>query len=120
MTDKKDLGRRGETLAASFLRRKGYKILARNFQSRLGEIDIVAVDGDTLAFVEVKARWSRKFGLPEEAVNPRKLKAIEKVGDYFRLLHPGLPEAERIDVVAIELDESGKVIRQELIKNAGS
>ncbi|OGY20967.1 MAG: hypothetical protein A2126_03015 [Candidatus Woykebacteria bacterium GWB1_45_5] len=117
MKDKKVLGRLGEKLAASLLRRKGYKILERNFQSRLGEIDIVAVDGDTLVFVEVKARIGRKFGLPEEAVRPWKLKAIEKVGAYFRLLHPETPEAQRIDVVAIELDEDGKVIRQELIKN---
>jgi putative endonuclease len=119
MKDKKVLGRLGEKIASSLLRKEGYEILARNFQSRLGEIDIVAIDNDTLVFVEVKARVGRAFGLPEEAVRPSKLKAIEKVGDYFRLFHSSLPEAERIDVVAIELDKTGKVIRQELIKNAG-
>jgi len=118
MRTKKDLGARGEKLAASLLRQKGYKILERNFRCRLGEIDIVAQDGDTLVFVEVKTRWSEKFGPPEEAVTARKLRSIEKTGQYFRLLHPGLPEAERIDVVAIELDGAGKVTREELIKNA--
>ena len=119
MKDKKILGRLGEKLAASLLRRNGYKLIEKNFQCRLGEIDIIALDGDTLVFIEVKARVGRKFGLPEESVRPWKLKVIEKVGAYFRLLHPETPEAQRIDVVAIELDESGKVLRQDLIKNAG-
>ena len=115
--DKKVLGTKGETIAVSLLRSQGYKILERNFHSRFGEIDIIAQDADTLVFVEVKTRWSRKFGSPEESVGRRKLKSIEKVGQYFRLLHPEVPSAERIDVVAIELDKSGKVIRRELIKN---
>lgn len=119
MKDKKVLGRLGEKLAASFLRKKGYKVIEKNFQCRLGEIDIVALDGDTLVFVEVKTRVGRKFGLPEESVRVRKLQAIEKVGDYFRLLHPETPEAQRIDVVAVEMDDAGKVLRQDLIKNAG-
>ena len=115
--DKKSLGAKGETIAVSLLRRQGYTILERNFHSRFGEIDVVAQDVDTLVFVEVKTRWSRKFGSPEEAVGKRKIKSIEKVGQYFRLLHPNVPLAERIDVVAIELDESGKIIRREIIKN---
>ncbi|MDP2720695.1 MAG: YraN family protein [bacterium] len=115
--DKKSLGAKGETIAVSLLRRQGYKILERNFHSRFGEIDIVAQDADTLVFVEVKTRWSKEFGLPEESVGARKLKSIEKVGQYFRLLHPEVPSSERIDVVAIELDNSGKIIRRELIKN---
>src|SRR3990167_51855 len=118
--DKKSLGNKGETIAVSLLRGQGYKVLERNFHSRLGEIDIVAQDTDTLVFVEVKTRWSKEFGLPEESVGKRKLKSIEKVGQYFRLLHPEVPSAERIDVVAIELDKSGKVIRRELIKNVSA
>jgi putative endonuclease len=118
MDSKKDLGKKGEVVAAKLLQREGYKILARNFNSRFGEIDIVAQEGDTLVFVEVKTRWSQQFGAPEEAITPRKLKSIEKAGQMFRIKHPSLPEAERIDVVAIEIDEDGKVIRKELIKNA--
>ena len=120
MRAKKDLGDFGERVAAALLQKDGYKILERNFHCRTGEIDIVAQDGATLVFVEVKTRWSEEFGPPEEAVTSRKLKSIERAGAYFRLLHPGLPEAERIDVVAIEIDGSGKVTRKELIKNATS
>jgi len=120
MREKKDLGDFGERLAFGLLRKEGYKILENNFRSRLGEIDIVAVDGDTLVFVEVKTRWSEEFGPPEEAVTSRKLRSIAKAGAYFRLLHQNLPEAERIDVVAIEIGKDGKVFRKELIKNATS
>ena len=120
MREKKDLGDFGERIAAALLRKEGYKILEKNFRSRLGEIDIVAVDGGTLVFVEVKTRWSEEFGPPEEAVTARKLRSIERAGAYFRLLHPSVPEPERIDVVAIELDEAGKVTRQELIKDAST
>ena len=119
MKDKKALGRLGEKIASSLLQRRGYKIIDKNFQCRLGEIDIVALDHDALVFVEVKARVGKRFGLPEEAVRPWKIKSIEKVGNYFRLLYPDTPELQRIDVVAVELDETGKVLRQELIKNVG-
>lgn len=117
--EKKKLGALGEKIATSLLKSKGYKILTKNFQTRIGEIDIIAVDSDVLVFAEVKTRYSRKFGLPEEHVHLRKLKTIEKVGQYFRLKYPdSLPEAERIDVVAIELDENNKPTRKEVIKNA--
>ncbi|HEX7456071.1 MAG TPA: YraN family protein [Candidatus Nanoarchaeia archaeon] len=118
MSTKKELGLLGEKLAAALLRKEDYKILEKNFQSRFGEIDIVAQEDDTLVFVEVKTRWSKEYGKPEEAIRPRKLKSIAKVGAYYKLLHPGSPEAERIDVVAIELGSDGKVTRKELIKNA--
>ncbi|OGY24330.1 MAG: hypothetical protein A2172_00500 [Candidatus Woykebacteria bacterium RBG_13_40_15] len=115
--EKKELGKVGEQYAAELLKTKGYKILQTNFQTRLGEIDIVAIDGETLVFVEVKTRIGRVFGLPEEAVGFRKLRSIIKVGEVFRLKNQNLPESERIDVAAIELDNSGKVLREELIKN---
>ncbi|MEX0621694.1 MAG: YraN family protein [Candidatus Woykebacteria bacterium] len=117
--DKKDLGAKGEAIAVSLLRCQGYKILVKNFRCRLGEIDIIAQDKDTLVFVEVKTRWSKEFGLPEEAVGKRKLHSIQKVGEYFRMSHKGsLPEAHRIDVVAIEMGIQGKVTRKEIIQNA--
>ena len=118
MYEKKDLGKKGENIAAKLLQRQGYKILEKNFNSRFGEIDIVAQEDDTLIFVEVKTRWSQQYGRPEEAITPRKLRSIEKTGQFFRLTNKGLPEAERIDVVAIEMDDDGIVIRKELIKNA--
>jgi putative endonuclease len=111
------LGKKGEDLAESFLKDRGFEIRQRNFHSRFGEIDIVAVDKDSLVFVEVKSRVSDKFGLPEEAVTPSKLSTIAKVGDYYRSIRQGLPEASRIDVVAVVFEAGGKLRRIDLIKN---
>lgn len=118
MSPKKNLGRLGEELADRLLRKKGYKIIAKNFQTRFGEIDLVAVQGATLVFVEVKTRVSRRFGFPEEAVSLRKLRKIEKVASQFRLTREGLPSGERIDVVAIDISPEGEVLSQRLIENA--
>ena len=108
-------GRKAEDLAVKLLTDKGYKILDRNFRSTFGEIDVVAIDNGTLVFVEVKARSSNKYGLPEESVNYFKLNKIKKTAEYYLFLHPELPEKMRIDVVAIELHEdliiSSKIIR---------
>ncbi|HET7713528.1 MAG TPA: YraN family protein [Patescibacteria group bacterium] len=101
----RDIGNKAEDRAAEFLRRQGYQILDRNFRSKFGEIDLVALDGETLVFVEVKARASRRFGLPEEAVNPRKIRHITLAGQYYASLHPTLPQLQRIDVISIEGDE---------------
>lgn len=101
----KDTGQAAEDRAADFLEGLGYKILDRNFRSKFGEIDLVALDGDTLVFVEVKARATRLFGLPEEAVNKRKIRHITLAGEYYLSLHPGLPQLLRIDVIAIEGNE---------------
>lgn len=109
------LGKLGEQIALGLLRKKGYKILDKNFRSRFGEIDIVAEDRGVLVFVEVKTRWSKKFGNPEEAVTPWKLRAIAKTGDYYKLTHPNTPELIRIDVVAIEIE--GRKAKARLIRN---
>jgi len=103
-----ELGNLAEDYATKLLESKGYNIKDRNFRSRFGEIDIVAVQGQTLVFVEVKARWSRKFGAPEEAVTRSKLHKIQKTGEYYSLLHPGMPKKLRIDVVAVEIE--GRVV----------
>ena len=111
------LGKRGEDIAEKFLQDRGFKILDRNFQNKFGEIDLVAVDEDTLVFVEVKTRYSDKFGKPEEAVTPRKVRKIIKAGQYYRNFKKDLPELERIDVVALDLKTGGKIKRVELIEN---
>lgn len=108
-------GRLGEELAAKFLQKQGYKIIERNFHSRVGEIDIIAKDSNTLVFVEVKTRSSKKFGEPVEAVTGQKLKSIEKTCQYYKLLHPELPDVLRIDVVSVDISNKNPEI--ELIKN---
>lgn len=115
-------GKIGEKTAIGILLKNGYKILETNFRTRYGEIDIIAEDYDkstpVLVFVEVKTRWSDEYGLPEEAVTPRKIRGIVRAGQYYKLTHPNTPELLRIDVVAIEVrNESITAVR--LIKNAG-
>lgn len=98
-------GKLGEQYACKLLQKRGYKIVTTNFRSPYGEIDIVALDKDTLVFVEVKTRWSNRFGAPEEAVTPSKLKSITRTGEYFKLKHSDYPDALRVDVVALEVDD---------------
>lgn len=111
----KSFGRLGENYALNLLQRSGYKILEKNFRCPLGEIDAIAHEGDFIVFVEVKTRRSTKFGLPQEAVDRKKISKIIKVGEYFCLMHPNLPKKKRIDVVSIVINK-GKVIRANIIK----
>jgi putative endonuclease len=96
-------GKEAEDYAAKFLSSKGYKVIEKNFRSKFGEIDIIALKGDTLVFVEVKARWGPRFGKPEEAVTPGKIWRISRTGEYYSLLHPELPKSMRIEVLALEI-----------------
>jgi len=96
------LGVKGEDLAVKFLKKKGYKILSRNYKTPLGEIDIVAEDGETLVFVEVKTRADNSFGQPFEAVNYRKREKLKKVALYYlkNCCKKDLPS--RFDVLSIQ------------------
>jgi putative endonuclease len=98
-----ELGRLAEDFAVGFLQEKGYKVIDRNFRSRFGEIDIVAEDNGCLVFVEVKARWSQRFGSPEEAVTPQKLYKIRRTAEYYSLLRSKTNQNMRIDMVALEM-----------------
>ena len=100
------LGKLGEDFAVKFLLQKDYRILARNFRSRFGEIDIVAQKGDALVFVEVKTRWSKKFGGPFEAVTPWKIQKIKRTAEYYSLLHPKLPKKLLIEIVGLEIENA--------------
>ena len=115
MKGKRGWGQIGEEYALTILKNNGYQIIQRNFRSKIGEIDIIAKDKGTLVFVEVKTRWSAKFGKPEEAVTPRKLNKIKRIGEYYLLTHTNLPKKLRIDVVAIEV-EGGNVKSARIIK----
>jgi putative endonuclease len=111
-------GARGEKEACRFLRRRGYKILYRNFKSRGGgEIDIVCRDGDTLVFVEVKTRRGDEFGRPIEAVDRQKQMRVSKGGlAWLRLLdNPDI--VFRFDVVEILWPPDGAALC-ELIQDA--
>ena len=99
------LGRRGEDLAHRFLRRQGYTIVARNYRLAAGdaEADIIAWDGDTLAFVEVKSRRSESFGPPERAIDARKRAHLLRVAREYTRKSNTPWEKVRFDVVAVVL-----------------
>lgn len=110
------LGAQGEARAASYLERLGYTILARNWRTRRGELDIIARDGECLVFVEVRTRRVGReaagptFGAPEESVSPRKqLQLAAMAAEYlFQMPWDG---PQRIDVIAVELAADGSVGR---------
>jgi len=115
---RKLLGQQAESLAKKHLQNKSYHFVTQNFRTKFGEIDLIFLSPDksTIVFIEVKARHQVNLGLPEEAVTPEKLKTITKVSEYFLQTHPDFPQLARIDVIAIELDQSPLKIRH--IKNA--
>ena len=80
------VGSKAEEYASRALIKKGYTIVKRNFSNRFGEIDIIVKDGETLVFVEVKAKTGNRFGTPEEMVSKRKLNQIRKMGEIGVLI----------------------------------
>ena len=111
------LGKHGEDLACRELRRRGYAVLARRYRTRWGEIDIVARDGDTLVFVEVKTRRSTGFGGPVAAVNyGKQRRLINMARSYLLGLHGPEPPC-RFDVVGVTLPE-GEPPALEVLVNA--
>ena len=113
---KKELGKKGEEIALRFLKKKGYRIIERNYVCKMGEVDIVAKEKDTLAFIEVKTRRTTTFGPPQMAVDQKKQEQLSKAALHF-LKEKRLEEAKaRFDVVAILLGPRGEEI--ELIRNA--
>ncbi len=104
----KPLGYLGERAAEKFLKRKGYKIVARGLRLRGEELDLVAVDGRTIVFVEVKTRRGPRFGHPTEAVDKRKQRRITRGALVFLKRHQLLEHKSRFDIVAITWPESAK------------
>lgn len=111
-------GRLSEDDAVRILESQGYRVLDRNFRVPMGEVDIVAADGETLCFVEVKARSSDAFGLPEEAVTSGKRSRIRRAAEAYLARLAGRAPACRFDVVAIDLDAEGRTARHRLYKDA--
>ena len=111
---KKSLGQRGEDAAARYLKRQGYRILARGLDSRLGELDIVAVDDRTIVFVEVKTRRSNEAGHPAEAIDPHKERRMTQAALGYLKAQRLLDYAARFDVVAITWPEK---IRQPIVEH---
>jgi putative endonuclease len=111
-----DLGKTGEDLACRELEQRGYAILARRYRRRGGELDIVARDGETIVFVEVKAREGREFGDACEAVTPWKHRRMTHLATEFLARHHLVDRPCRFDVVSIHFAGGEPVI--ELFQNA--
>jgi putative endonuclease len=101
------LGKIGEDLACDELERRGYEIVARRYRQKGGELDIVARDGGTLVFVEVKAREGRDFGEAAEAVTVTKRRRIARLALAYVARHGLTASPCRFDVVSIHLDAAG-------------
>jgi putative endonuclease len=114
----KSMGYLGERAAEKFLKRKGYKIVARGQRLRGGELDLVAVDGRTVVFVEVKTRRSHAAGTPAEAIDARKEIHMTRAAMAFIKRHSLEGYSCRFDVVAVTWPEQGKEPRIEHIVNA--
>lgn len=99
-------GRQAEEAALDHLRRLGFKLVARNFRCRHGELDLVMEDKETLVFVEVRYRRSDKFGSAEESIDGRKRRRIVNAASYY-LAANRLDRAVRFDVVAFASGSAG-------------
>lgn len=101
-------GATGEDLAAAYLRERGYRILERNYRTRLGEIDLVCQLNNLLVFCEVKTRRSPDFGGPEGAFNARKARRISRAIDLYLSTHRAEQRAWRLDLVCVLLNQRGE------------
>lgn len=115
---RRDTGILGEKLAKDYLKKRGYHILETNYRCPEAEVDIVARHRDYLVFIEVRTKKSLRFGSPEESITPTKKERLKTAAARYRQAHRNLPPSWRIDMVAVELDRSGKPSRIELIENA--
>lgn len=115
---RKRIAAQGESAARRHLKAHGYAILAQNWRFPGGEIDLVALQGGTLVFVEVKARSSHSFGIPEEAITSAKRRKLIRSAQAYLLSEGRQDEHWRIDVVAVDLDPRGQVLRLEHYEDA--
>jgi putative endonuclease len=111
-----ELGERGEALAYEKIKSLGYRNIIRNYRCALGEVDLVAKDGDVLVFIEIKTRRGRSLGFAKEAVNTRKQKQISKVALNYMKTNNLFDVSARFDVVAVSMVSGPPQI--EVIKNA--
>ncbi|SDI83915.1 putative endonuclease [Chryseobacterium taeanense] len=108
MAQHNDLGKKAEELAAEFLLKNGYKILARNFRFQKAEIDIISENDDFIIICEVKARSTDAFNLPQEAVNKKKIKLLVSAADHY-LKEFNIIKEVRFDIISVLPDEKGNL-----------
>jgi putative endonuclease len=114
----KDLGAFGEAMACSYLEKQGYRLIERNFSCKAGELDIIALEGDTLAFIEVKCRTSNSYGSPSEAVSYYKQSRIVKAALFYMNKHNCFDYMSRFDVIEVYTNGTIDGTSINLIRNA--
>jgi len=107
------IGAWGEEIASQYLETKGYQILARNWRTQEGEVDLIAQDGDAVVFVEVKTRTSKDFGWPEDSITQTKRRRLQRSAMAYLSDQDLMDTHWRIDVIAIDRNRSGEVERLE-------
>ena len=118
-SNRRQRGNRYEALAAQYLTRHGFRIITRQFRTRAGEIDLIAAEGETLCFIEVRSKTSDRFGTAAESVTPRKQQRLLKVAAYYLQIHPNAQrQSLRFDVVALDGSTDPARPRIELLRNA--
>jgi putative endonuclease len=117
-TPRARVGAAGEAWAVRELTRRGYRVLARNWHCRYGELDIIAEDGGELVFVEVKTRRGTALGLPEEAITLAKRRRLLAAAQHYLMEQETAERPYRFDVVAIELDGRGSAGEVRVYPNA--
>ena len=121
------IGVLGEDIAVDYLKRKGYKIIERNFRKKYEEVDIIAVQapprgalprrGSTLVFIEVKTRTSSAYGSPFESIVGFKLAHLVRTAQFYKLIHPNLPDDLRIDAIGIIVTPDNRLEKIEHLEN---
>lgn len=107
----------GEEIASKYLQGKSYKIIERNFRKGYGEIDIIATFNNTLIFIEVKTRTTDLFGGARESISRSKIHTLVNTAQFYKKLHPNLPESLRIDAILINLSHKNNAEKIEHVEN---
>ncbi len=110
-------GQSGEDAAVAYLEKRGFLIVERNWRCKAGEVDVVARDGETVVFVEVRTKSGGDYGSGIESVTPRKLQRVSRLGEYYLEIHNLKNVPARVDVIGIEPLPDG-TFRIEHVRNA--
>jgi putative endonuclease len=108
---KQRLGARGEAEAVAYLERQGYRLVERNYRCRAGEVDAVMMDGETIVFLEVRARRGNSIGTPEESVTMTKARHLAGVAETYLETHGFVAAQWRVDLIALEVAPDGSMRR---------
>lgn len=109
--NKKELGQRAEDLACEYLLRQGLMVLERNFYIRGGELDIVAMEGETIVFVEVRSKSKGNYGLPEETISEKKRQFLYRAAEQYLIKQEYTDKNCRFDVISVLFQERKTVVK---------